>query len=297
MTERILDFSSEGARLSVQNGLLLVERHKQPKVTVPFEEVAVLIGAHRELLFTQAVFSRLAENGGIFVACDGRGLPVGLMLPLAGHHMQTARFAAQAQASKAAQKRQWQGIVRAKILAQGALLNKRYANDRGLTAMAARVQSGDPVNLEGQAARRYWGGLFADDPKFRRDRDLPGRNALLNYGYAVLRGIAARAICGAGLHPSFGLHHHNRYDAYALAADLMEPFRPIVDEAVARITENNPFQDLDPPTKRHLLSALLEPVSFQKEQRSLFDALARMAASLAQVYMGERRDMLLPGDG
>lgn len=297
MTDRILDLSNEPARLSVRNGLLLIERKGQPEITVPFEEVAVLVGGHRQLVYTQAVFAELAEAGGVFVACDGRGLPAALMLPMEGHHVQAERFAAQAEASRPVQKRQWQAVVRAKIAAQARALKTLHGDDHGLAAMARRVGSGDPQNVEGQAARRYWTCLFPDQPKFVRDRNLPGRNALLNYGYAVLRAVAARAVCGAGLHPSFGIHHHNRYDAFALADDLMEPFRPIVDRAVARLTappdEN---RELDPETKRALYAALLEPVAFQGENRSLFDTLARMAASLAQVYLGLRREILVPGE-
>lgn len=295
MTDRILDLSADPARLSVSNGLLLIERQGQPDVTVPFEEIAVLVGAHRQLVFTQAVFARLAEVGGVFVACDGKSQPAALMLPLEGHHLQAERFAAQAAAALPVKKRQWQGVVRAKICAQAAALEQLHGGDRGLRALAEKVRSGDAANVEGQAARRYWTALFPDNPKFVRDRDLPGRNALLNYGYAVLRAVAARAVCGAGLHPSMGLHHHNRYNAYVLADDLMEPFRPLVDMAVARHTAPpNQFADIDKDAKKLLYGALLEPVMFGGERRSLFDALSRMAASLAQVYEGGRRDMLLP---
>ena len=295
MTNRILDLASDPARLSVSNGLLLIERKDMPEFTVPFEDVAVLIGAHRQLTFTQAVFARLAETGGVFVACDTKSLPVAMMLPIEGHHLQAERFAAQIDTAVPTRKRLWQAVVRAKICAQAQALETLLGTDRGLRVLADQVRSGDTANMEGQAARRSWTALFADDPKFIRDRDLMGRNALLNYGYAMLRAVTARAVCGAGLHPSLGLHHHNRYNAYALADDLMEPFRPMIDQAVARHTvPPNQFAELDKDTKRILFNALLEPVRFEQERRSLFDTLARVAASLAQVYQGQRREMLLP---
>jgi CRISPR-associated protein Cas1 len=295
MTDRILDLATDPARLSVDNGLLLIERKDLPKLTVPFEEVAVLIGAHRQLVFTQAVFARLAETGGVFVACDTKSLPVAMMLPIEGHHLQAERFAAQIDAAVPTRKRLWQSVVRAKICAQASALETLHGGDRGLRALADQVRTGDTANMEGQAARRYWTALFADDPKFIRDRDKMGRNALLNYGYAMLRAVTARAVCGAGLHPTLGMHHHNRYNAYALADDLMEPFRPIIDQAVARHTAPpNEYAELDKDTKRVLLGALLEPVTYDGERRSLFDALARVTASLAQVYQGQRRELLLP---
>lgn len=295
MTDRIIDLSRDPARLSVRTGLLVIERREQPEITVPFDDVAVLIGTHRQLSFTQTVFSELMEAGGVFVACDHRGMPAGLMLPMEGNHVQAERFAAQAAAPLPTRKRLWQGVVRAKVTGQARALRALHGDDFGLMTLARQVGSGDPRNVEGQAARRYWTKLFADEPRFVRDRDKPGRNTLLNYGYAVLRGIAARAVCGAGLHPSFGIHHHNRYDAFLLADDLMEPFRPLVDLAVVALTAPPLHQrELDPETKRALIAALLEPVEFQGEQRSLFDALARMAASIAKVYLGLRKGMDLP---
>ena len=160
--------------------------------------------------------------------------------------------------------------------------------------MAARVKSGDPGNLEGQAARRYWPALF-DNPGFRRNPDLPDQNKNLNYGYAVLRAIVARAICAAGLHPSLGIHHHNRYDAFALADDLMEPFRPIVDRAVvAWLRENGPLEELTPKAKAALIQPLMGRFTVKGEERSLFDIAARTAVSLTKLFAGTAKTLALP---
>lgn len=295
MTDRILDLSESSAHLSVWNGLLKIERREQPAVTVPFEEVAVVVGAHRELTFTQAFFSRLAANKGVFVACNEKSLPVAFMLPIEGHHLQAEQFSLQAQASEPLKKRMWQAVVKAKIRAQACVLAKLRGSDYGLLHMASRVRSGDTDNMEGQASRRYWPHLFEDDPQFRRDRDVPGRNALLNFGYAILRAVTARAVCAAGLHPSLGIHHHNRYDAYVLADDLMEPFRPMVDIAVARYaTAPNTEPLLDREAKRALYQALRQPVLVEGEQRTLFDALARLCASVVRGFRGEGSSLVLP---
>ncbi len=156
-----------------------------------------------------------------------------MLLPLVTHSLQAERFAAQARLAAPVRKRAWQQIVQAKITAQGRLLKERTHNDHGLDAIAKSVKSGDTANVEARAARIYWGKLFGETV-FRRDADGDGLNACLNYGYAILRAVVARSLCGAGLHPSLGIHHHNRYDAFCLADDLMEPFRPLVDREVAR---------------------------------------------------------------
>ena len=295
MIERIIDLSDEPARLSVRLGLLVIHRRDQEEVTVPMEEVGVLVVAHRQVTYTHAVLANLASAGGAFIACNEQHMPVGLMLPIAQHHLQAERCAQQATASAPTKKRVWQQLITAKVRAQGRLLDELHKNDRGLVPMAKRVRSGDPDNVEGQAARRYWPALFAPH-SFRRDRDADDQNKLLNYGYAVLRAIIARALCAAGLHPSLGVHHHNRYDAFCLADDVMEPFRPIVDRAVARcVFERGPDAPLDRQAKAALLAPLMhERFVLDGEERTLFDVAARTATSLTQVFAGQRKQLLLP---
>ncbi|MBI1320454.1 MAG: type II CRISPR-associated endonuclease Cas1 [Candidatus Hydrogenedens sp.] len=293
MNNRVLDFSAEGVFLSIKHGQLVVKRESVEPVTVPMEDVAVVVVSHPGITYTQAVLSELAAQGGIFVVCDGRRLPSAMLLPLEGHHLQRERLELQVNAGLPEKKRAWQQVVQAKIRAQAAALRVVHGSDAGLDALAAQVKSGDGDNLEGAAARRYWQALFPGGA-FRRDRDAGGANELLNYGYAVIRAITARAIAGAGLHASLGIHHHNRYDAFCLADDLMEPFRPLIDIAVARLEADVIEAGLTPATKRLLLEAAGGRVLLEEERRSVFDAAALLAASLAAYYAGKRKKLLLP---
>lgn len=261
--------------------------------TIPLDDIAVVVAAHPQVTLTLAVLSGFASTGVLLVACDEKRQPAAMMLPLATHHLQTERYAAQAQMSQPARKRLWQQIVRAKIEAQAKLLEERNGTNLGLSAMAARVRSGDPGNVEAQAARIYWRALLGDD--FRRSPEGEGVNPLLNYGYAVLRAAVARSICAAGLHPTFGLHHRNRYDTFCLADDLMEPFRPLVDAVAATLAaERGDGVALDRDTKRALLEPLLGRYVDQGESRTLFDWLARMAFSLAAVVDGKADKLEIP---
>ncbi len=294
MDLRVVDIAEEPARLSVRWDLLVVDGTDDGEVTIPMAELAALVVSHPQVSYSQAVLARLAQAGAVFVACDDKHLPVGLMLPLCSHSTQTESIAAQASADEPTKKRVWQQLVRAKIGHQAALLQSLYGDDQGLAAMRKRVRSGDTSNVEAQAARRYWAALFGKR-RFRRDPDRKDQNRHLNYGYAVLRATVGRALCGAGLHPSLGVHHHNRYDAYCLADDLMEPFRPLVDRAVVRwVSDHDPKAPLDRDAKGVLLGALAGRLRLKGESRTLFDVLGRVAASLAQVYQGKRKKLQLP---
>jgi len=294
MTDRILDLSDAPAYLRVEHEQLLIERKEHGSVSVPLAETAVLILAHPQITCTHTVLAGVMEKGGSIIACDRRNLPLGLMLPIQAHSTQTERFAAQASAKLPLKKRLWSQIVREKIKAQGNLLESVRGDDQGLIHLADRVRSGDPANIEAQASKRYWSALF-DDSGFRRDRDAEDQNRLLNYGYTVLRAIVGRAICAAGLHPSLGVHHHNRYDAFCLAADLMEPYRPIVDAVVIDLVEQHGKErPLDRETKQALLMGITASYRTHGEVRSLFDLVSRSASSLAKVYMGEGEGLLFP---
>ena len=272
----------------------MVHRAEAEETTIPFADLAVLVVSHPQVSYTQAVLAELVAAGGAFVVCDKRHLPVGMLLPLDAHYVQTERFALQAQAPLPMRKRLWQDIVRAKVRAQGYLLESIHGSDLGLFALAAAVRSGDPSNVEAQASRRYWPALF-DDPAFRRNRDRQDQNRMLNYGYAILRAVVARAIAAAGLHPSLGLHHHNRYNSFCLADDLMEPFRPIVDKAVYElIRDGDPAAPMDRPTKTALLEAVTGRVRLNKESRSLFDAASIAASSLVAIFEKRGKHLILP---
>lgn len=311
MINRVLDLSDRPARLSVRNSLLVLqfapsasapavqppaalpndaeektyrcERLGDPdEMTIPLGDVAVLIVSHPQVSYSNAVLSGLAVSGAILVTCNEKHMPVSMLLPLVAHSLQSERFSAQAALPLPAKKRIWQQIVRAKVLAQARLLEERTGADSGLRILATRVSSGDAGNLEAQAARIYWQQLFPNSD-FRRDPEGEGLNAVLNYGYAVLRAIVARSLCGAGLHPSLGVHHHNRYDAFCLADDLMEPFRPIVDREAANLNAvRGASLSLDKESKRALLQILLGRFEAGSESRTLFDWASRAASSLAE---------------
>ncbi len=298
MTDRILEISDQPTRLSARNALLVVHRGEEDEeTTIPFADLAVLVVSHPQVSYTQAVLAELVAAGGAFIACDRRHLPVGMLLPLDAHYIQTERFALQARAPLPLRKRLWQEVVRAKVRAQGRLLQKVHGNDLGLAALAAQTRSGDPSNIEAQASRRYWPALF-DDPDWRRDFQREDQNRLLNYGYAILRAVVARAIAAAGLHPSLGLHHHNRYNSFCLADDLMEPFRPIVDESVVDlICGGGPYFTLDRQTKTALLEAVTGRVPIQGNSRTLFDAASITASSLVAVLEKKSKRLILPEPG
>ncbi|MFZ1084362.1 MAG: type II CRISPR-associated endonuclease Cas1 [Terracidiphilus sp.] len=297
MSDRILEIANP-ARLSVKDSQLVIEREECLPFITPVSGINTLLLAHPQITLTQAVVSRLAEAGAMVVTIDHHYLPVAMTLPLQAHSLQTERLAIQANLKTVTRKRLWTQIVQAKIRAQGSLLKELRGSDEGLIATSARVHSGDPDNLEAQAARRYWGLIFAD-PKFRRGADPlesgPDQNRHLDYGYTVLRASVARAICAAGLHPSIGLRHHNRYDPFCLAADLMEPFRPLIDRRVASwIANNDPGGPLNAIPKKWLIEAITMRYWVGREERALSNILFRVAGSLANVLAGSEERLDLP---
>ncbi len=293
MNDRVVDISDEPARLSIRFDQLVIRR-EGPDVTVPLEDIAALVISHPAVVYTQAVLTGVCSHGGACVLCDSRRLPIAMLLPLQAHFVQTERLAAQVEASAPLKKQLWKQIVKAKVLAQAKALQRVRGHDAGLAVLAKSIRSGDPDNIEAQASRRYWPALFG--PDFRRIPMGDGTNSLLNYGYAVLRAMVARAICSSGLHPSLGVHHHNRYDAFCLADDLMEPYRPLVDEIVAALVDGaDATPSLDKTTKTALISGLaVRRFDYERESRTLFDLIASSASSLVQAYQGKRTKLLLP---
>lgn len=292
MTDRIIEIADTPARLRVDLGRLAIEVANQPTVFVQLSEIAAVVVSNPGVTMSQTVLSELSKNGAAFVAMSENFLPIGMLLPLDAHSTQAARMGKQAEAAEPTKKRAWQSIIRAKIKAQWTLLDQVDSPLPGLEDLLSRVHSGDPENIEAQAASKYWRALFGDD--FRRDRDAFDQNRLLNYGYAVLRAATARAICGAGLHPALGVQHHNQYNPFCLADDLMEPYRPMVDRVVHRIAgRDGPQVELGKAVRAEVVSSLLGRVSVKGSQRTLFDALSRSAASLARVLTGEDRDLEL----
>ena len=293
MTEHIIDISERSGKLSVRYDNLILESDGEVLLTMPLSEIATLVVSNQRVSYSHAVLAGIAGAGNTLIVCDEKHLPAAMLLPINSHFTQAERFRLQAAAPLPVKKRLWQQIVRAKLRAQGALLKEVTGEDHGLTAMAGRVRSGDTENLEGRAAQRYWPALFG--PGFQRARDAEDVNRHLNYGYAVLRALVARAICAAGLHPSLGLHHHNRYDAFCLADDLMEPYRPMVDRAAAVWTKDRGAETpLDAEAKAALIGSLTGRLDVEGQQRTLFDVLSRSASSLVAVFEGTRKTILLP---
>ncbi len=294
MTDRIVEIANP-AELSVRLDQLVIATETAPPVSTPLSELGVLLIAHPRVTLTQAVLSRIATNGGTVVSCDESFLPASMLLPIQAHYIQSERFAQQTRMTLPLRKRLWKTVVQAKIRAQGTLLKELQGNDGGLIPMSARVQSGDKGNQESIAARRYWPMIFGN-PQFRRGGIGPDQNRHLDYGYTVLRALTARALCAAGLHPSIGIRHQNRYDAFCLAADLMEPFRPVVDRRVFEwIQENDPEGPLDRNARGWLLGILTERYLTEGEERTLPDLLARSADGLARAICGEEAPFTLPG--
>lgn len=294
MTNRVLDIADRPARLSARGGLLRIEVEGEQERTIPFADLAALICANGRTVFTQAAVAELVGSGGIFVVCDGKHQPVGMMAPLVGHGEQTTLFERQAAMGAVLRKRLWRETVAAKIFAQAEALVKQAGSGHGLDQMARRVKARNAASMEALASRVYWPLLF-DDRRYRRSEDLDSRNALLDYGYAVVRAIAARALCAAGLHPGLGIHHHNRYDPYPLANDLMEPFRPLVDGWAADWCTRRPGPwPLDRESKAALLSFLTGRFSDGEERRTLFDWIERAAERLARCIEGTKGEIAYP---
>lgn len=295
MIRKTLEFSTPGTRLSVSHRQLVIARPDQPKVTRPIEDLGVVIVDDVRATYTQSVFLELLDAGATVLVSGRNHLPVGIMLPLDAHHVQTERHRAQVAAKEPVKKRVWQALIRAKIMQQAAVLTHFTGGHAGLAHMAGRVRSGDPENLEARAAQRYWPRLFGT--VFRRDRDADGVNALLNYGYAVIRAAVARAIVAAGLIPTLGVHHRNRSNPFCLADDLFEPYRPYVDWRVKLLVsdETSPHPDLSQKeTRAALLSLFNETVQVEERRLPLLYAIQAGAASLCRALTGGDRSLVLP---
>jgi CRISPR-associated protein Cas1 len=280
--ERIVDIGSDGLHLSVYRGFLIVTRDRDEVGRIALDDVhAVILHAHG-CTWTGNVAAMLAERGAPIVFCNTHHSPVAVTLPIAGFHAQGGRMRAQWEAGRPLIKQLWQSIVRAKITMQGALLAFHGSPEASaFDLIARRVRSGDPDNVEAQAARRYWPALMG--PDFRRDRDAAGANALLNYGYAVIRATVARAVVAAGLHPTIGIFHANRGNAFALSDDLVEPFRPLVDALVVSLLGQG-VDTLDPAIKRHLVRLIAFDVRIGDELSPVSIAAQRLAQSLAHSF-------------
>ncbi len=314
MIKRTLYFGNP-AYLSMRNAQLVIHLpevvknddlpesfKKEAQVTIPIEDIGIVVLDHKQITITHGLLEALLANNTAVITCDSARMPVGLLLPLSGNTVQSERFQYQIESSAPLRKQLWQQTVQAKILNQAFVLeNTRGETVKNMRKWANDVKSGDTDNLEGRAAAYYWSNLFPMIPNFRRSREGIPPNNLLNYGYAILRAIVARALVGSGLLPTHGIHHHNRYNAYCLADDIMEPYRPFVDKLVIELVDTelergkNPEKiELDKALKSKLLSIPVMDVNINGQRSPLMNAAILTTASLAKCFQGEVRKLAFP---
>ncbi len=269
---------------------------KSTEVTRPIEDIGVLVLSHKQIVITSGALEALLENNCAVITCDSKSMPTGLLLPLVGNTVQNERFRDQLNASQPLRKQLWQQTIQCKIRNQAAVLKQcTYTETKCMQVWANDVRSGDPDNLEARAAVYYWKGLLGKIPGFIRDREGIAPNNLLNYGYAILRAVIARSLVASGLLPTLGIHHHNRYNAYCLADDIMEPYRPYVDRLIYDITEQyGEDVELSKDIKSELLSIPTLDVVISGKRSPLMVAASQTTASLYKCFSGELRKIAYP---
>ena len=307
MIKRTLCFTNP-AYLSLKNEQLVVKipqsksesesmLESMSTTTIPIEDIGVVVIDNRQITITSGVIDALLANNCALITCDGKSLPVGLMLPLCGNTTQSERFRYQIDASLPLKKQLWQQTVQTKISNQAEVLAKYTDAEVGcMQVWSKEVKSGDSDNLEGRAAAYYWKKLFGHITDFNRDREGVPPNNLLNYGYAILRAVVARALVSSGMLPTLGIHHHNRYNAYCLADDIMEPYRPYVDELVFNLVKERglPEDGLTREWKAELLKIPVLDVVISGKRSPLMIAVTQTTASLYRCYCGESRKIVYP---
>ena len=291
MIGRVIEVASEGRHLARYRGLMTVSHDGVEDGRVPLDDIGVLLCNARGLTYSNDLMTELARRGTAVVLCGPSYLPTAWLWPLEGHHVQALRMRRQLEAKLPLRKRLWQAVVRAKIAQQAEALELLDLPAADFQALARRVKSGDPDNVEAQAARRYWPLLFGAD--FRRERYGPMPNPFLNYGYTVLRAAVARAIVSAGLHPSLGIHHSNRANVMCLVDDMIEPFRPMVDYTVFRLVSDG-HCELTAETKATLSGTLTMDMVTDRGTTPLETCLERAAQSLAYSFETGKQSLVFP---
>ncbi len=293
MIKRTLVISNKAFLFQKDKQLHISKEDEEP--TVPIEDIGVLMLESHQATITQSVLSALMANGTVVIGCDATHHPDGIMIPIAGNTLHTAVLKDQLNASAPLNKQLWQQSVKAKIENQASALSSLNVNIEPMELYARKVRSGDPDNLEGRAAAYYWKLFFPEEFNFVRDPEGTHPNNYLNYGYAILRAAIARAIVGSGLHAAVGLHHRNQYNAFCLADDLMEPYRPFVDILVRELClEPNDEGVLTPAVKKRLLSVLSMDTWIDSERKPFLLALTSTTSSLVKCYGKEARQLRYP---
>ena len=304
MIKRTLYFGNP-AYLSLSSRQLVIRKSESQKegaqgeniCTRAIEDIGVIVIDHSQITLTSALIAALLDNNVALITCDSHHMPTGLLLPLSGNTIQSERFQAQVSASLPLKKQLWQQTVKQKIANQSTILRQLTSAEAGcMDKWSNDVRSGDVDNLEGRAAAYYWKNLFAQEiDHFKRGREEAAPNHLLNYGYAILRAIIARALVSSGLLPTLGIHHHNRYNAYCLADDIMEPYRPYVDAHVLVLLRQKGFQEeLTQEDKAYLLQIPTLDVCVEGKRSPLLVAASLTTASVAKCFTGELRKISYP---
>lgn len=278
-----------------KNDLLPTEFKRNSTASIPVEDIGIVVLDHKQITITQALMEALLDNNVVLITCSSTHHPTGLMMPLQGNSIQNERFRAQLDASEPLKKQLWAQTVTQKIKNQSAVLEGRGIKHTYLIPLYKNVKSGDTDNCEATAASYYWQSIFPYIEGFRRHREGVSPNNYLNYGYALLRATMARSIVGAGLLPTLGIHHRNRYNAYCLADDLMEPYRPYVDRIVCDIIQEHGInEDIPKAIKEILLKTPVMDVVLDGEKSPLMNATQRTAVSLVKCFTGNQRKILYP---
>lgn len=263
--------------------------------SIPVEDIGIFILDNPQITLTHSLLNYLLSNNVSVVTCNNSHMPEGLFLPLESNQVQSERFASQINGSKPLKKQLWRQTVSAKITNQGLLLKSHKKQYTNMMKWASKVLSGDSNNLEARAAAYYWKVLFSPELQFSRDRENPPPNNLLNYGYAILRAITARALVASGLLPTLGIHHHNKYNAFCLADDIMEPYRPFLDSIVVDIVNSgDDYSELTTALKKQLIGITSKTIVIDKVKSPLMVGIQRTTASLVKCFNGEVKKIIYP---
>jgi CRISPR-associated protein Cas1 len=297
------------AQLCISYGRKNETDNEKDVITVPIEDIGIVMLDHQQITISHGLIGKLLDNNVAFITCDDVHHPTGMMLPLSVNYTQTEKFKAQIEASEPLKKQLWQQTVSAKLRNQGMLMSLTHDSSKldadsskrrkeaveWLLGFSKQVKSGDSENHEARGAALYWQNIFPPELEFRRDRFGDPPNNILNYGYSILRALVARGLVGSGMLPTLGIFHRNKYNAYCLADDIMEPYRPYVDKTVLEIMRSGlPYTDLTKEVKEKLLKIPSMDIEIDGEKSPLMVGLQRTTSSLMKCFEGEGRKVIYP---
>jgi CRISP-associated protein Cas1 len=293
MLKKILTFSNPFHLATKLDQLIITNKETGEVINRPIEDLGFVILDHQQITFTQHVLQLLAENNVAVVICDPKHHPSSMLMHLDTHYIQAERFRHQIASSEPLRKQLWQQTIKAKIRNQAKVLTLAGKSNVALLNLANKVNSGDTSNIEGQAARIYWKILFGEN--FYRTREGPPPNPSLNYAYSIIRAAVARALVGSGLLPTLGIHHHNKYNSFALADDIMEPYRPFADLLIYQQIRAIPdYHNITKERKGEFLQLLTSDCIFKDNRSPIMIAMENSTASLAKCFEGSSKKIDYP---